>query len=381
MSPDVVVIGGGIVGTSCAFFLSGAGLKVLLLERGALASGTSSACQNGVAHVDDGIGRLLTMASTRLWKTIAPQLPVDPELDGTGHLFLAITEQRMQELQRTARLLDDAGMPCDMLDAQEVREREPHVSPAVLGGLFFPEDGKLQPIQATFGFAKAAQVRGAELRTGTQATGIEVGPAGDVLAVRTGNERIPTGAVVDAAGVWSGSIARMVGLDVPLIPRKGHIVVTEQLPHMLDATLLEVTAFEPVSEDATGLVLGMCVAQTRSGNVLIGTSRQVVGFDCSVDGNVVRQMTERCLRFVPELRYVHAIRSYAGLRPQTPDYMPIIDAPEQVKGFFIAAGHGGEGITMAPITGKLISQMVTGQPTDLPLRDLALSRFTTVPQA
>jgi glycine/D-amino acid oxidase-like deaminating enzyme len=380
MSPDVVVIGGGIVGTSCAYFLAGAGLKVLLLERGALASGTSSACQNGVAHVDDGIGRLLTMASTRLWKTIAPQLPVDPELDGTGHLFLAVTEERMQELRRTAVLLQAAGMPCEILDSRQVREREPYVSPDVLGGLFFPEDGKLQPIQATFGFAKAAQVRGAELRTGALVTGIEVGPGG-ILAVQTCNERIPTGAVVDAAGVWAGSIASMVGLDVPLIPRKGHIVVTEQLPHMLDATLLEVTAFEPVSEDATGLVLGMCVAQTRSGNVLIGTSRQLVGFDCSVDDNVVRQMTERCLRFVPELRHVHAIRSYAGLRPQTPDYMPVIDAPPQVQGFFIATGHGGEGITMAPITGKLVSQMVTGQPTDLPMQDLALSRFGAAPQA
>lgn len=375
MFPDVVVIGGGIIGACCAYYLSLAGLSVHLVERGALASGCSGACQFGIGHINTGIGRDLTVASGKLWASLAEQLPLDIEYEHVGNIYIADNPHGMRALERTAQLVQSGGMRCQLLDAKALHELEPHLSPELVGGLLFPDDAKVQPILATLAFAKAAQEKGATIQTFTTVTGIELSANKAVMAVHTTAGRIPTRTVVAAAGAWSASIGEMVGLKIPIIPRKGHIVVTEPVPPMINTYLLDASYFEAVEEDAQRIAVAMVLGQTRSGNILLGSSRQFAEFDRSVDYKVVHSMIKRCLRFLPALTDIHAIRIYAGLRPYTPDLLPIIDQADEVLGFYIAAGHEGEGITMGPITGKLISQMITGQELDLPVEELSLSRF------
>nr|MBC7243847.1 FAD-binding oxidoreductase [Chloroflexota bacterium] len=375
MSPDVVVIGGGIIGACCAYYLSLAGLRVYLVERGGIASGCSGACQFGIGHINSGIGRDLTIASGKLYADLAEQLPLDIEYDRVGNIYIADSPKGMKALERTMQLVQRSGMRCQLLNEKELHESEPYLSSELVGGLFFPDDAKVQPILATLAFVKAAKERGATILTFTEVTGIELTASKAVTAVFTTAGRIPTKAVVNAAGAWSASIGKMVGVEIPVIPRKGHIVVTEPVPPMINTYLLDASYFEAVEEDAHRIAVAMVLGQTRSGNILLGSSRQFAGFDRSVDHEVVRSMINRCLRFLPALANVHAIRIYAGLRPYTPDLLPIIDGVEEVPGFYIAAGHEGEGITMGPITGKLISQMITGQKLDLPVEQLSLSRF------
>ena len=375
MFPDVVVIGGGIIGACCAYYLSQAGLNVHLVERGGIASGCSGACQFGIGHINTGIGRELTVASGKLYASLAEQLPLDIEYDRVGNIYIADNPRGMKALERTAQLVQSSGMRCQLLNREELLALEPHLSPELVGGLFFPEDAKVQPILATLAFVKAAKKKGATVQTFTEVTGFELSANRAIMAVHTTNGRIPTQIVVNAAGAWSAGIGKMVGIEIPIIPRKGHIVVTEPVPPMINTYLLDASYFEAVEEDAHKLAVAMVLGQTRNGNILLGSSRQFAGFDRSVDHEVVRAMITRCLRFLPALADIHAIRMYAGLRPYTPDLLPIIDEADEVPGFYIAAGHEGEGITMGPITGKLISQMITGQELDLPVEELSLSRF------
>ncbi|MBC7261131.1 MAG: FAD-binding oxidoreductase [Chloroflexi bacterium] len=375
MFPDVVVIGGGIIGACCAYYLSQAGLNVHLVERGGIASGCSGACQFGIGHINTGIGRELTVASGKLYASLAEQLPLDIEYDRVGNIYIADNPRGMKALERTAQLVQSSGMRCQLLNREDLLALEPHLSPELVGGLFFPEDAKVQPILATLAFVKAAKAKGATVQTFTEVTGFELSANRAVMAVHTTNGRIPTKIVVNAAGAWSAGIGKMVGIEIPIIPRKGHIVVTEPVPPMINTYLLDASYFEAVEEDAHRLAVAMVLGQTRNGNILLGSSRQFAGFDRSVDHEAVRAMITRCLRFLPALADIHAIRMYAGLRPYTPDLLPIIDEADEVPGFYIAAGHEGEGITMGPITGKLMSQMITGQELDLPVEELSLSRF------
>ena len=375
MYPDVVVIGGGIIGACCAYYLSVDGLKVHLVERGGLACGASGACQFGIGHVNTGICKDLTMASGRLYERLAQQLSMDMEYEKPGNVYIADTPERMSALERTEQSLRGTGMRCHLMDRKELAEFEPCLADDIPGGLFFPDDAEVQPMLATMAFARAAAEQGATIQTFTEVTGIELAPGRAVAAVNTTAGRIPTQAVVNAAGAWSGAIGEMVGLDVPVGPRKGHIVVTEPLPRLLHSYWLDASYFEAVEEESQALAVAMVMGQTRSGNILLGSSREFLGFDTTVSPFVISRMVNRCLRFLPYLGDVHAIRTYAGLRPHTPDLLPIIGEAEAVEGFYVATGHEGEGITMGPITGKLISQIVTGQDPELPLEELSLSRF------
>ncbi len=375
MFPDVVVVGGGIIGACCAYYLSCEGLRVHLVERGEIASGCSGACQFGIAHINDGIGRDLTVASGRLYASLAEELPLDIEYARVGNAYVADSPNGMKALERTAQSLQGTGMPCQLLNQQELLELEPHLAPWLVGGLFFPNDAIVQPILATLGFVEAAKERGATIQTFTEVTGIELSAEQSVMAVNTTAGRLPTRAVVTAAGAWSAAIGRMAGVEIPVTPRKGHIIVTEPVPPMINTYLLDASYFEAVEEDKEALAVAMVLGQTHSGNILLGSSRQFAGFDGSVDYSVIRPMMTRCLDFLPALANVHAIRIYAGLRPYTPDLLPIIHQADEVQGFYIAAGHEGEGITMGPITGQLVSQLITGQEPDLPMEELSLSRF------
>ena len=376
MSADVVVIGGGMVGVCCAYFLSKAGIKVHLVERGCLASGTSGACEGNILQWDKppGIMLRLGMAGAGLWDSLAHELPLDFEYIKKGSVLIAELEEELDASRQLVQTMQNAGVPCEWMSLHELRELEPNLAADLAGGALFPEDAQVQPMLAVFAFAQAAKSLGAVIQPFTPVQSIEVAQ-GRVVAVNTSAGRIPTAVVVNAAGVWSKAVGELVGLDIPVLPRKGHIVVTEPVADLVYRKIQEAGYTRTVESDSAALSVATVVESTASGNILLGSSREIVGIDRTVNPEVIEAIVRRALRFFPCLAGIHAIRSYAGLRPFTPDHVPIIGESDVVRGFYIATGHEGTGICMSPITGKLISQLIAGEEPDLPVAELLPGRF------
>jgi glycine/D-amino acid oxidase-like deaminating enzyme len=378
LHPDVVVIGGGIVGCSCAYYLARAGLKVHLLEKRGIGAGASRTCMSHiVTWKQPEIHMRLSRASNQLYRELAEGLPVDIEYRRTGSLAIVEEPAGMEAIGETVRSLQNWGLDCRLVTVQELLEAEPHIAPGVAGAAFFAEDAQVNPLYATQGLALGAAQCGAVIQPFASVTGIELSRHQKaVVAVRTAQERIPTKCIVNAAGAWGAEIAEMAGVDVPVIPRKGHLVVTEPMPHSLMNCKIVLSAGYMASLKASSdLALSANIQQVRNGNLLLGSSRQFAGFDTSVDHRVIELMVARCLALFPALSTAQAIRAWAGLRPYTPDLLPILGSVDTLEGFFMACGHEGIGITEGPITGRLISQAILGQEADISFEQLACSRF------
>jgi sarcosine oxidase subunit beta len=384
----VVIIGGGIVGCACAYALANAGVQVHLVERGPLGAGASRA---GMSHVvtweEPEMHLALARASQKLYEEYNNTLSPEIEYRRTGSLAVVEQPEGLPAMAEMVGRLRRWGLECDLLDARDLHHLEPGLAPDLPGGAYFPGDGMVNPLAATQALAQAARRRGAVIETHSEVTGIELSPRGrgepgdrSVQGVQTARGRIAARQVVIAAGAWSGALGRMAGVEIPIQPRKGTLVVTAPVPADLlhCQVILSAGYMESVKGDGSGgagVAVAANIQQVKNGNLLLGSSRQFAGFDLRVEPEVVREVVRRCVRFVPGLAGVLAIRFWAGLRPYTPDLLPIIGPVSAVPGLYIAAGHEGIGITEGPVTGLLISQMITGQTTALPVESLSPDRF------
>ena len=361
---DVVIIGGGIIGASCAYFLSEKGLDVHLLERHFPASGTSRACDGLVLLWDKTLGAELALAkqSLSLWNQLNETLDTGFGFEHAGTILLAEEDVHLQAGQEKAEMIRQNGQRAEVLDAHALQNLEPELASDLAGGVLFPDDLQIDPRRATLALLTAAQERGLKLHTETEVSEIKREAHGDspVCGVVTQEAEISTPAVVCAAGVWSMDIAQMVGLDLPIKPRKGHILVTARTPGFINHPLLEGAYVTTVQSAADNLQVALVAEMTGTGTILLGSSRQFTGDDRSVSIDVIQAIANRAIRFLPRLANVQVIRSYAGLRPWSPDHLPLIGPVQSIPGFYLATGHEGAGIGLAPITGKLISNWVTG---------------------
>jgi glycine/D-amino acid oxidase-like deaminating enzyme len=380
-SADVVVIGAGIVGAACAYTLCQAGLQVHVVERYFPASGTSRACDGLVLAWDKASPAELSLAraSAALWSELAQTLELDFEYARTGTLLVAENETGVAYGQARVEAMRAAGIQAEPLDAPALRKLEPHLAPDLPGGAFFPEDAQLDPRRATLALLAAARWRGLILHPHAEVTAISRSGNGDgqVTGVVTRAGSIAAETVVCAAGAWSSRLAGLVGLELPIRPRQGHILVTAKAPGLIRHPLLEGGYAATVQSAAEDLQVALVAEPTASGTLLVGSSRQFVGFDRRVSWPVMRAVAARAIRFLPALAGVGVIRSYAGLRPWSPDHLPLVGPVARVPGFYLAAGHEGAGIGLAPITGRLIADWILG--TELPpvAAELRPERFGT----
>ncbi len=379
---DVVVIGGGIVGVSCAYYLCREGFKVHLVEKSSIASGASGACEGVILLWDKKPGPELKLGllAARLHENLAAELPVDFHYRKKCNVLVAEHEQGLEAAKQKVQDLRGEGVECHLLNARELLEAEPGLARDVAGGAMFPEDAQVYPISLTMGLAHMAQQMGASLHLFTTVQAIELSAQGAVQAVHTSRGRIATGMAVNAAGAWSPQIGNMVGVRLPVEPRKGHVIVTEPLPlNTVRNTLMEAGYVSAVESEEAGLAVAMVVESTHNGNILLGSSRERVGFDRTVSPRVIEAIAARAVRFVPALKGVNAIRTYAGLRPYSPDHLPIIGAVAEVPGFYVVTGHEGAGICLGPISGRLIAQLVAGREPDFSMMSaLSPARFSQV---
>lgn len=321
----------------------------------------------------------LASRSKQLYAELSQQLPLDINYRPTGSIAIVEKPESLQAFARTVGHLRTLGVKADLLSGADLVEMEPCIAPDVAGGAFFPADAQVNPLYATLALARAAESAGAILDTFNEVTGFELSAGKDrLIAVQTARGRISPKAVIICAGAWSAELGKLAGLDIPIQPRKGTLVVTASVPDDLlrCKVILAAGYMDSLKSGAgSGVAVAANIQQAKNGNLVLGSSRQFVGFDKSVDPLVVARVLQRCLRFLPVLANIPVIRLWTGFRPYTPDLLPVISPVEQVGGLYIAAGHEGIGITEGPVTGKLVSQMITGQPLDISIDELSFSRF------
>lgn len=373
---DVVVIGAGIVGAACCYYLARAGLKVAVIERGAVAAGTTGAGEGNILVSDKEPGPELELAqlSVRLWRQLGDELGPDAELEPKGGLVVAAGPEERRQLDEFAAAQAVAGVEVRTVGSAGLPDLEPYLADGLAGGVLYPEDMQVQPMMAAALMLRAARDLGAELRLHEEVMAIETA-AGRVAGVRTRTGGLGAGLVVNAAGTWAGELAARAGLALPVLPRRGFIVVTEPLPPMIRHKVYTADYVANVASGSADLEISTVVEATASGTVLIGASRERVGFDRTSSMKIVGTLAAQAVRLFPVLAGVRAIRFYRGFRPYCPDHLPVIGSDVRLPGLLHACGHEGAGVGLAPATGHLIAQIATGQTAPVSLAPFDPGRF------
>lgn len=379
----VVVVGGGIVGAACAFHASRAGLDVTVVERQAVAAGTTGAGEGNLLLSDKAAGPELALAlrSARLWADLGDDLGGDGfELERKGGVVVATTAAALDGLRTFAAAQREAGVESDPLDGDELLGLEPHLAPGLAGGAFYLGDLQVQPMLAAARMLQAAVRAGARLALGVEATGLRLDDRGQVTGLLTDTAPIAADVVVNAAGTWGGQLSERLGAPIPVLPRRGFILVTEPLPRVVRHKVYSADYVANVASSAAGLETSSVIEGTRSGTVLIGASRERVGFDRTFSLPVVRRLAAHAVDLFPVLADVQLMRVYGGFRPYCPDHLPVIGHDSRVPGLLHACGHEGAGIGLAPATGEMITQLVTGTATTVDSAPFSPDRLLGTPR-
>lgn len=377
MQFDVVVIGAGIVGSSCAYFLAREGPRVCVVDRGGIAGGTSGSGEGNILVSDKGPGPELELATLGclLWEDLAAQFADDFEYENKGGIIVAENAADMSGLRAAMEAVRGSGVAVSEMDLGDLREAEPYLARDVAGGAFFPQDAQVQPMRASAALMRQALALGAVFLDHTEVVAIDRDARGAVSGVRTRGGLIATPRVVNAAGPWSAQIASMVNARVPVQPRKGHIVVTEPLPPLVRHKVYDAGYGDTVNSGDSALQIASVVEGTKSGTILLGSSRQLKGFDPAVEPAVVQAIVRRAVRFFPILASTRALRAYVGFRPFMPDHLPAIGEVPDVPGFYVNTGHEGAGIGLGPISSKLLGEIILGQSPTMDLTPFDPARF------
>jgi len=387
---DVLILGAGVNGLSIAYELCKRGKKVVVAEKSEIGAGASGSCDDMILLQSKKPGILLQMAfgSLELFKALRDELPCDIEFDTRGGMILIEDEEQLRLMEGFVAGQRSYGLEVEIVDKGRVRELQPLVSDHVIASTYSERDSQVNPLLLMKGFYLGATAKGLVFLRGAAPEAIEQ-RAGRWSTRLSNGDEIESGAVVNAAGAWASHICSLVGVELPIIPRKGQVIVTEQIPPIgatnvwsakYIASKLKPVAAKPAAPGASqGAAerygLGFAFTTTHSGNYLVGSTRENVGFDKRTEPEALALMARQVERFFPVLSKVNFIRSFAGFRPSTTDGMPVIGEVGRLPGFFVAAGHEGDGIALSPITGKIVADLVEGKAPGYSLDQLSPMRF------
>jgi glycine/D-amino acid oxidase-like deaminating enzyme len=368
-SYDMVIVGTGIVGSACAMECARRGLKVLVLDRGPIGGGTTAAGMGHIVVMDDSDAQFaLTSYSRRLWHETAPQLPTQAEYDRCGTMWVATDNEELTEARRKAEYYVEHDVRAETLAADELREAEPNLRRELFGGLCVVDDAVVYPPGAAFFFIEQAESDGAEVKTGVEAKQL-LHEGGVRLADGT---QISAGLVVNAAGCWSPAL--LPGL--PIRKRKGHLVITDRYPGFARHQIVELGYLKSAHSVASDSV-AFNIQPRKTGQMLIGSSRQYDANDTTVETLMLARMLRRAAEYMPGLKRLSAIRTWTGFRPATPDKLPLIGPHPEHSRLWLATGHEGLGITTCLGTARLLADLIVNQPTAIPAEPYAPARLLT----
>lgn len=361
---DVIVIGGGLVGTAVAYGLARTGADTVVLDQGDDAFRASRGnfglvWVQGKGHDLPDYSRWTRSSATR-WPALAQALMedsgVDVQLKQPGGFHMCFSDEELLERQSRLQTLQDAlgDYPFQMLDAAELKARLPLIGPSVVGASYTPQDGHVNPLKLLRALHTSAQAKGARLFGGVQVDRIECAPG--EFRVSAGNRRFIAPRIVLAAGLGNPGLAKQVGLHAPVAPNRGQVLISERVRPFLDYPTIN-------------------VRQTDEGTVQLGDSMEEVGFDDGTSTEVLAAIAKRGVSTFPLLRDVRLIRAWGALRVMSPDGFPIYQQSDAHPGAFVVTCHSG--VTLAAAHALRIAPWVMGgaQPDELGV--FAGERFLT----
>ena len=369
---DVVIVGAGIVGAATARSLSRRGINVTVVERGRAVSGTSSSGEGNLLLSDKGPGSELLLAqyASDLWPTVTAELadelgPAFPsiEFDRKGGLVVSTTVDGAAPLLAFAESQREAGVDARAIDPADAFALEPDLNPAITAAVYYPEDAQVQPVIATEALLASARRSGTRVILDSPITGGIVNTDGALVGVRIGDRELRADAVIVAAGPWSGEVSALLGANLPVRPRRGMILVTTRMAHRIFHKVYDADYVGAVGSSDAALQTSSVVESTEAGTVLIGSSRQQIGFDSRLQVEVLRELAAKALRLFPFLTTASVMRTYGGFRPFMPDHLPVIGQDPRLPGLWHATGHEGAGIGLSLATGGLLADLLLGTET------------------
>jgi glycine/D-amino acid oxidase-like deaminating enzyme len=375
-NPDAIVIGAGLVGACSALSLVNAGLRVLVLDRGPVASGTTGAGEGNILVSDKEPSAELTLAlrSRDAWFEINTDIGGGFELEDKGGVVVSRSEKGIADLKKLSALQAVHGIQVVELDAKGIKEIEPYISDSVEYAVLYPQDAQCQPMLAAAQIMRAVKKRGGAFIQGENVKSINA-KSGKVVGLTTEKNTYTCPIIINATGTWAGEIAKMAGSYLPIMPRRGFILVTAPAPKIIHHKVYDADYVANVASSDADLQSSAVVEGTESGTILIGASRERVGFKSDLDVAVLRQLARQAISLFPILSNIALLRAYRGFRPYAPDHLPVIGEDANVKGLWHAAGHEGAGIGLAPATGELITAQITSTKTFMDPTPFSPKRF------
>ena len=364
---DVVVVGGGIVGAACGEACGRGGLKVLVLERGLIGGGATATSMGHVVVMDDSEAQLaLTAYSRRLWHGLAEQLPAGAEYDRCGTIWVAVDDEEMDAVEQKHAAYGRVGLQSKVLDAAALARAEPSLRSPLAGGLLVGDDVVLYPPVVTRYLLDRAEANGAEIRTGTEVRSLN----DDGSVILADGTAVTARAVVNATGCFSPSLTP----GLPVRGRKGHLVITDRYPGYINHQLIELGYLKSAHSVESDSV-AMNIQPRKTGQMLIGSSRQFDEEGSEAQLPIVERMIRRATQYVPSLGRLSAIRIWAGHRAATPDKLPLIGPSLTNDRIWLATGHEGLGITTSLGTGQLLADLLLGRSGEIPPEPYSPKRF------
>ncbi|MFF7449019.1 MULTISPECIES: FAD-dependent oxidoreductase [unclassified Streptomyces] len=364
---NAVVIGGGVMGTSIAYHLAAAGVRdVVLVERDELASGSTSRAAGGVrAQFSDALNVLLGARSLEAFGRFGEEVGHDIGLHRVGYLFLLSTPEDVASFEAGVRLQNSLGVPSRMLTPKEARKLSPLISTdGLLAAAYSPDDGHCTPEAVVHGYASAARALGARILRHTEATGITV--RGDTIrSVETTLGTIATDTVICAAGAWSRSVGRMVGVDLPVEPLRRQIAVTEPVPGLPPGLPMTIDFSSTLyfHREGPGLLVGMSDPDERP------------GFATDTHDRWIPRLTAAMHHRAPSLLDLRRTGGWAGLYEVTPDHNALIGEATTVSRFLYATGFSGHGFLQGPAVGEVVRDLCLGRVPFVDVSPLHAGRF------
>lgn len=347
----MVIVGAGIVGAACADECARRGMKVLVVDRDVAGGGATAAGMGHIVVMDDSEAQFaLTRYSQQLWQQLRAELPADVEYEQCGTIWVAADEEEMAEVLHKRKYYGQRGVPVEVLDSHALEQGEPFLRKGMAGGLLVPEDGVLYPPCAARFLLERAQGAGAKVQMGSSVA--KIGQGRVVLA--DGSE-ISSAIIVNAAGASSSALTAALGIK----KRKGHLLITDRYPNVVRHQLVEL-GYLKSAHSSTGDSVAFNVQPRRSGQILVGSSRQYDAEYSEVDNAILSRMLQRAAEYVPCLAGMSAIRVWTGFRAATADKLPLIGPWPEDKTLFLATGHEGLGITTSLATARLLVDQMTG---------------------
>ena len=351
---DVLIVGGGVIGSSIAYHLALRRTRVVVLDQAPPATSPSAswASAGGVrAQRRDPREWALTRAAARRWPGLAEELGADTEFRQGGHLHLVETDDDREALEERVARERDAGLDVRIVDAAEARRLAPGITETVIAAAFSPGDGQANPVATTRAFAAAAASRGVSFRTGAPARLLAEGQR--VPGAVAGGETFTAETVVLAAGAWSPGLVRPAGVHLPIVPRGPQMILTEPAPPVLAPTI-------------TGSGRALSLKQLPGGAYFIGggwpSDVDAGRMTCTVRDDSVRGSWRVAAEVWVPLRACRIRQAWCGLEAESADGVPLIGPVPDMAGLYVAAGFSGHGFQLAPAVGAAVAASLHGEP-------------------